>query len=371
MNIPSKKCYHGGAFFKAIGEKFDTLEIRQTIINADVLDAWFEPSPLVIKALSDHLPWLLKTSPPTDCSGMVEVIAEKRGVKTENILVGAGSSSLIFLAFLNWLDSQVKVLILDPMYGEYSHVLDNILRCKVDRIFLNQNNHYKVNLNELESRLSNNYDLIVLVNPNSPTGQYIQKEELAQFLIKVPPETRVWVDETYIEYVGSNQSLEQLAAQSENIIVCKSMSKVYALSGVRAAYLCSAKHQLDTLRLLTPPWAVSLPGQIAAITALQDRDYYQQRYEETHQLREEFIQALNPIKAMTILPSVANFILCHLNDELPDASTVVRKCRTQGLYIRDVSNMSQCFNSNMIRIAIKDRETNQSMVTILNQVLMT
>jgi len=71
-------CYHGGAFFEAIGEEFEALSTRHAIINADVLDAWFDPSPAVVDAVARHLPLTLKTSPPTGCEGMRRVLARAR-----------------------------------------------------------------------------------------------------------------------------------------------------------------------------------------------------------------------------------------------------------------------------------------------------
>ena len=129
---------------------------------------------------------------------------------------------------------------------------------------------YRLDLGRLELSLAGEYDLVVLVNPNSPTGQHVPREKLEVALRKAPPATRIWVDETYVEYAGADQSLEQFAARSENVIVCKSMSKAYAFSGARVAYLCAGQHQLESLRPLTPPWAVSLPAQIAAVKALED-----------------------------------------------------------------------------------------------------
>ena len=99
--------------------------------------------------------------------------------------------------------------------------------------------------------------------------------------MKAPPATRVWVDETYVDYAGPGQSLEPFAARSENVIVCKFMSKTYALSGARVG-IRAGPHQLESLRPLTPPWAVSLPAQIAAVKALEDPGYYAAKYEETH-----------------------------------------------------------------------------------------
>ena len=74
LQVPLRKpaaCFHGGAFFGAIGADFSSLERRHSIINADVLDAWFPPAPAVIESLREHLPWLMRTSPPTTCEGLV------------------------------------------------------------------------------------------------------------------------------------------------------------------------------------------------------------------------------------------------------------------------------------------------------------
>jgi len=73
-------CYHGGAFFEAIGDDFATLERRQRIIPADVLDAWFPPASAVLKALRAHLDWIVRTSPPTNGDGLVRALAAARGV---------------------------------------------------------------------------------------------------------------------------------------------------------------------------------------------------------------------------------------------------------------------------------------------------
>src|ERR1044071_8789664 len=130
------------------------------------------------------------------------------------------------------------------------------------------------------------------------------------FLQRLPAPTRAWIDETYIEFVGAEQSLEQFAAASENVIVCKSMSKVYALSGARAAYLCAGPHQLEELRSLTPPWAVSLPAQVAAVKALRDPEYYALRYRETQTLRRELSLALGAL-GWELVPGVAHFVFGH------------------------------------------------------------
>jgi histidinol-phosphate/aromatic aminotransferase/cobyric acid decarboxylase-like protein len=366
-SLPSS-CYHGGAFFNAIGPEFNHLERRHSVIAADVLDAWFPPSPKVIAALTADLPWLLRTSPPTHSEGMTRVIARARGVEPENILPGAGSSDLIFLAFRQWLNRSSRVLILDPTYGEYAHVLEKVIGCRVDRLVLGRDQDYRVDLAELEQQAQQGYDFIVLVNPNSPTGQSVPRRELEASLRKIPASTRVWLDETYIEYAGPNQSLERFTTRSENVVICKSMSKVYALSGVRAAYLCGPETILAGLRSITPPWAVSLPAQVAAIAALQAPDYYAARYAETHVLRTEFASELQQFDGWKILPGIANFVLCHLPQEGLSAAALVTECRRHNLFLRNADAMGSTFGDCAVRIAVKDAETNRRMLDILKQV---
>lgn len=363
---PSSPCFHGGAFFSAIGEKFEALERKDRIISADVLDAWFPPSPKVIAAIAENMEWLLRTSPPTHCEGLIETISEVRGVPTRSLLAGAGSSALIFLAFRHWLKADSKTLILDPTYGEYSHVLEKVIGCRVDRFRLERQNGYRIDVDRFQHQLRDRYDLVVIVNPNSPTGRLIPGSTLENLLKTVPQSTLVWIDETYIDYCPGAHSLEPFAAQSENVIVCKSMSKVYALSGARTAYLCAGPHLLESLRSITPPWAVSLPAQIAAVNALQDREYYQDRYAETYLLRRRLSYGLEQL-GWDMIPGVANFLLCHLPANGPAAQRVVESCRRKGLYIRNAAQMGSRLGDHAIRIAVKDSTTNAKMLEILKQ----
>jgi len=365
-----KACFHGGAFFKAIGEEFDKLENSKVIINADVLDAWYPPSPKVVMALQEYLPWLSRTSPPLNCDGMVKVISRTREIDPECILTGAGSSDLIFLAFRQWLNPNSRVLLLDPSYGEYGYICEQVIGCKVDKIILSPENDYSFEPSVLEAHFKNNYDLIVLINPNNPTGRLAPREAIEKVLNNMPLTTKAWIDEAYIEYAGEEgHSLEHFAVKSENIIVCKSMSKCYALSGMRAAYLCGPHRLIEELRRITPPWAVSLLAQVAAVMALQDPEYYAKRYEETHRFRDQLAEQLKSIKGIHIVPSVGNFILCRLSSDGLYATDLIERCKKYNLFLRDVSSMSTRPDKHSFRVAVKDMDTNTRMVQIIRDVL--
>lgn len=363
-------CFHGGAFFEAIGAGFKSLDRREAIVNADVLDAWFPPSPRVLTTLQDHLPWLMRTSPPTQCEGLRDAVAMHRGVQPANILPGAGSSDLIYRAFRHWLSRESRVLILDPTYGEYQHVLEKVVGCQVERLTLSRRDGYKVNLDELARRMENGYDLVVLVNPNNPTGRHIRRGGLESVLRRVPDATRVWVDEAYIDYVGAAESLERFAAASENVIVCKSMSKVYALSGMRVAYLCASPHQLADLMQITPPWVVGLPAQVAAVRALEDTGYYEEQYRSTHLLRVQMEESLHSLGIDEIVPGEANFLMFHLDESQPNATEVIDVAQREGVFVRDVASMGSMLGSRALRIAIKDRTGNERVLRALERSLL-
>ena len=361
-------CFHGGAFFEAIGADFGRLERSTAVVNADVLDAWFPPAPGVIDSLNDYLPWLVRTSPPTACEGLVEAISSARGVAPANILPGAGSSDLIFRAMRHWLTPCSRVLLLDPTYGEYGHVIERVVGCTPERHPLFREDGYAVDVEALSRRLKEGFDLAVIVNPNSPTGRHVSRHALEGLLRAVPASVRVWVDETYVDYAGADQSLERFAAASSNVLVCKSMSKAYALSGMRVAYLCAAAHQLEPLRAITPPWVVGLPAQLAAVRALQDPEYYMRRYAETRAARSELAQDLQAM-GLEVVPGVANFLMCHMPSDGPDAATVVARARVHDVFIRDASSMSPRLGSRCVRIAVKDPETNSRIVAALRSSL--
>jgi histidinol-phosphate/aromatic aminotransferase/cobyric acid decarboxylase-like protein len=287
-----------------------------------------------------------------------------------NILVGAGSSDLIYRTFRHWLRRESRVLILDPTYGEYHHVLEKVIGCRVDRLVLSRRVGYEVNLDELACRIEEGYDLVVLVNPNNPTGRHIRRAEFEDVLRTIPPETRVWIDEAYIDYVGSAESLEHFAAQSENIVVCKTMSKVYALSGMRVAYLCASPHQLSDLISLTPPWVVGLPAQVAAVRALEDSKYYKDQYRRTHMLRNQMYEALRSIGIHEIVPGQANFLMFHLDASQPNGEQVIENARKEGIFIRNVASMGTNLGSRALRIAIKDSVGNEQILRTLQRILL-
>jgi len=362
------RCFHGGALYSIIGDDFQNIQQVDSTIDADVLDAWFSPSPKAIEALNSRLAWSLRCSPPVVPRGVERAISAATGIPLESLLCGAGSSTLIFLALRELITKDSRVLILDPTYGEYAHVVEKVIGCRYESFELDPQNDFRVDLNELADRLNSNaYDLVILVNPNNPSGQLIDRDELIAAVRQIKQTTTVWIDEAYIDYAGSDQSLGIFAASAANVIVCKSLSKVLALSGLRVAYLSANQRLIEKLRALTPPWSLSLPAQIVLIEALKDRQYYERCYGLTHKYRDRLACDL---RKCGFLPrrSVANFLLVDYPDHLPQVEEFLALCSWHNLLMRNVRSMGNTTGDHCFRVAVKDDQMNKRIIEILAKV---
>ncbi|MFF7892260.1 aminotransferase class I/II-fold pyridoxal phosphate-dependent enzyme [Streptomyces sp. NPDC007907] len=357
-------CEHGGASFTAIGADFRTLERRHEVVAADVLDAWFPPAPGVRAVLAEDAGWLARTSPPTGAEGLLAELAAVRGLPPETLAVGAGSSDLIFRAFGRWLTPTSRVLLLDPGYGEYAHVTERVIGCRVDRFRLRPEEGWRIDPARLSAVTADgSYDLVVVVNPNNPTGRHAPAAELRAVISAAPERTRWWVDEAYLGYVDPAESLAPFAARDPRVVVCTSMSKTYALSGVRAAYLVAEADTAAELRRWTPPWAVGLPAQLAAVAALRDPAYYTGVLRRTHELRRRLAADLAAVDAsVTVGESVANFLTLTLPQGGASAASLVAECRRHGVFLRDLSPLSSSYEGRTVRVAVRDTGENARIV---------
>jgi histidinol-phosphate/aromatic aminotransferase/cobyric acid decarboxylase-like protein len=363
--LETSLCFHGGALYDYIGDDFAQLDQLNQVIDADVLDAWFDPSPRAIHALSENLAWSLRSSPPVSPTGVERLLGDLSNLSIKNIVCGAGSSSLIFLALREMLSQHSRVLILDPTYGEYAHVLSKVIGCKFDSFPLSACEDYKVDLNRLVMHLnSHHYDLVILVNPNNPSGKLIPRAQLEDAIKLIPRSTTIWIDEAYIDYAGRSNSLGEFAATVPNVIVCKSLSKVLALSGLRVAYLISNTGTIRRLKNITPPWSLSLPAQLVLSEALLDGEYYDKCYALTHQFREDLA---NELSAYGYSPrsSTANFILVDYPETWPVAQEVIAFAREHKLLLRDIRSMGTRTSQYSFRVSIKDAQTNLRIANIL------
>jgi histidinol-phosphate/aromatic aminotransferase/cobyric acid decarboxylase-like protein len=315
--------------------------------------------------------------------GLRRVVARVRGIPAASVALGAGSSDLIFRAFTRWLSPRSRVLVVDPSYGEYAHVAEQVVGATVERFELAVRDRFALDLDALSRRISDAganggaFDLVVLVHPNNPTGTVLQRPELEEFLARLPPCTIAWIDEAYVDYADPKLTVEAKAAASRNVVVCKTLSKAYALSGMRVAYFVGPESLVADLRCATPPWCVGLPAQVAAVAALESEEWYRGRRARVHawraELRRDLERALQGSGA-ELFDSCANWLLLRLPEPAGGtcasaATRLVERCRRRGVFLRDAGASSRVLADRFVRIAVRTPPENRRIVAAIRAAL--
>lgn len=357
-NDGPQHAFHGGASFDAIGADFRDLERRHQVVDADVLDAWYPPAPAVVATLQEHLAWLVKTSPPTHGAGLRAAIAARHGLDPAQILLGGGTSALMYTVFPQLVRAGDTVAILDPKYGEYHHIFAHVLGAKIVPCELDAAAGFAPDPDAIAHTVrEHGARLLVMVNPNSPTGVAMPRAGIATLLGQLPADVRIWIDETYVDFAPEVPTAEPLVTHDERLLVAKSMSKFFALSGLRVGYLCAGRQLAATLSRWNPPWSVGLLAQVAAVRALENYAWYQHRAAETHRLRAALATRIDAIAGLRTFPSTTNFVLFETT-RVP-APELVARCRQAGVFVRDCGSLSPRFGTSYVRTAVKDASTNE------------
>ena len=361
-------CPHGGRVYDTVGQDFTRLDRLGDVLAADVLDAWYPPAPSVLEALSANLPWCVRTSPPLHAGGLRETIAASRGINSDQIVLGCGSSDLIFRVVPRFLSGEGPIVIPQPSYAEYRHVLTQLHGREVIPFYTDQED-FMLNVDKLVSFIhSVGATGVCLVNPCNPTGFALPKKDMLALLDGIAG-TPIVVDETYIDYIGKEESLESSVEDYPNLMTLKSVSKFYALSGMRVGYAVAASRIGKQFQLETPPYIVSTPGQMAAIAAFEAEDYYLGRVAETHRLREEFASALRTLPGLRVMPSNINCMLLDLKNTGWRAPDFWQALLDRNLLSRDIGHQGLTESDRYVRVAVLCAEDNQRMVEIISEVV--
>ncbi len=368
MNGTSDGAVHGGASFRAIGEDFATIDRRHTVVNADVLDAWYPPPPSVVDLLSRDLGWLTRTSPPVHAEGLRQVIAKARGCGPEFVLVGGGSSALMYSALRALCQPSSSVRLLDPTYSEYHHLFARVFSASVEGFGLDEESRYQVPLQDLKESAQKS-DVVALVNPNNPTAQYLTRRDLLDLLDSLRRSTYLVVDETYVDFLETRETLEQDVVNHPNLIVLKSMSKYYALSGLRVGYVVAHPDVVRQMQWEMPPWSAGTLAQAAACHCLEQDEYYRHRVLETNAMREQLRSQLSGLEGIGVISDLANFLLLRIRDDVCTATSLVERLRRRNVFLRDCTSQSDRFRGQYVRLAVKHPEANRRALEALEEVL--
>jgi len=221
------------------------------------------------------------------------------------VLIAAGGSEGLMTTFLATIDAEDEVLLWDPYYALFAPMV-KICGGKVVSIPLREQKSFQIDLEEIEQRITSRTKMMILCNPHNPTGRVYSREELKAIAdIAIEKDLLVLSDETYekILYDGNQHvSIGSLSGMKERTVTMISLSKWYAMTGWRLAYVVADRLLMDSIAKMHAynVSAAQTSGQYAAIEAIRGRqDDAKSRLEEYRRRRDFIVKRLNEIRGTT------------------------------------------------------------------------
>ncbi len=315
----------------------------------------YGPSPHVREAVSRAS---LECYPDREARALRQALAEVNDVSPDRIVVGNGSSELLWLAALAFLRPGDRALVLGPTFGEYARAVALVgagvlnVQAREENDFTLEPGKVECRLNELEPRL------VFLANPNNPTGTALPCDLIAGWAERYPG-TLFVVDEAYLAFAPGLQSAA--GCPRENVLVLRSMTKDYALAGLRLGYAIGRAEVVAALARVRPPWSVNALAQAAGIAALRDQDHQEVSLAQLGRAKAALAVGLAE-QGRKVVPSAAHFFLLHVGEGASCRRALLRR----GILVRDCASFGL---PAYVRIATRRPEENARLPAALREVM--
>ncbi len=269
--------------------------------------------------------------PDPEATALRTALATKLGVAAQNIVVGNGSAELMWLVALAYVRPGDPVLIIGPTFGEYERA-SRIVGAKVIHHIARAQEAFTLDIAQVcQSIRACQPRLIFLCNPNNPTGLFLQQSEVEE-LIDASPDSLLVIDEAYRAFVAEPWPSEALI-QRGNVLLLRSMTKDYALAGLRLGYALGSPPIAAALRKVRPPWNVNAMAQSAGVAALEDDEHLERSREVVREAKAFLVAELSRL-GFKVLPGAANFLLVEVGDAASFRTALLK----QGLCVRDCTS---------------------------------
>jgi len=294
--------------------------------------------------------------PDSEATELGLSLAGRLKVATDNLLIGSGSTELIRLVATAYLGPDDLVIIPQPTYGEYE-IACHLGGARVLKQTMQEETDFQLNVAETVNLIRKHRTKgIFLCNPNNPTGQYLSREELEEIL-SADEDNLVILDEAYIAFTENAWVSTDLIGR-KNLVILRSMTKDYALAGLRLGYAIAAEPIISALKRVRPPWNVSSVAQQAGVLALKADGYVEECWIKIKEAKEFLVEGLKEGLGLSPLASQTNFFLVKVGD----AASLRRALFKKGILVRDCTSFGL---SNHIRLAPRTVAECQSLLAAI------
>ncbi|WKY47427.1 aminotransferase class I/II-fold pyridoxal phosphate-dependent enzyme [Eubacteriaceae bacterium ES3] len=341
---------HGGYF----GERADMIDFSVNINPLGIPQGIKEKLKEGIDTLVDY--------PEITGQTALEKLAAEISKRPDQLILGNGAIELIYLLARSMAGK--KALIIQPTFNEYSRAL-KLYGCEVSELVLTKEEGFRLTADKLKTALvEEKPDLLFLCNPNNPTGVIYSNDQIKEWM-NIPDWEMTWFfDESFMDFTGQLGMLSEDLDQG-NFFVLKSLTKFYALPGLRIGYGAGNPKIIEGMMRYKEPWTVNSLGLIALSQVYQEKDFAKKTIALINSERERVYRELQEISAFEVFKSATDFHLCliksgvsslKLKNDIEQAGMSLRTCE-------DFSGLDQSY----FRIAIKSSQANHRLIEFLKK----
>lgn len=309
----------------------------------------FGPSPKVWDAIRQTP---LERYPDRESLALRRELSQRLDLSPAQIVVGNGTAELIQLAAFAFLSKGDSALITEPTFGEYERAV-RLMDGNPRRWRAVPETGFAFRPDEIQKRLKN-VRMAFLCNPNNPTGQVLALDALDEWAREYP-KTLFVVDEAYLAFAPGMKSA--VALRRKNILTLRSMTKDYALAGLRLGYAAGDEVVIQAIASLRPAWNVNALAQAAGLAALQDETHLRETLAQLQIEKQRLIAGLQAL-GFDPVPSRAHYFLLPVGN----GADFRRKLLTQGILVRDCASFGL---PAYVRMATRKEEENAHLLRAL------
>lgn len=289
-------------------------------------------------------------------------ISKYEGIDESYLMLGNGAAEVLF-NILKAL-SPKRVLIPAPTFSEYKEAAECI-NAQIEIYNLKEDTLFEIGESILE-KITKDIDVIFICNPNNPTGVLTSKELLIKILTKSKEfNSIVLIDESFIDFLNGDFSMINNLKKFNNLIVLKSLTKFFAIPGLRIGYgLCSNEEIRNKVNSITPAWNINILADIATRVSLKDKEYIKETIQYMEKERRFLYNELKGFKNLTVYTPSVNFIFFKCNLDIDLKYELLKS----DILIRSCSNYDN-LDKYYYRVAVKNREDNIKLISCLNNIL--
>ncbi|MBU2549912.1 MAG: histidinol-phosphate transaminase [Proteobacteria bacterium] len=317
------------------------------------------PSPKAVEAVAETLPRLHRY-PDGRGYYLKQALAQKLGLDMNQLVLGNGSNEIIELAVRTFLRPGLGAVFSDPTFLVYSKVVQGA-GGRITRVPLKNRRH---DLAGLSRAVADDSRLVFLDNPNNPTGSLIPAPDLRAFVSDLPRRTILVLDEAYRDFVREGSLIEprEVIEGERPVIFLRTFSKAYGLAGLRVGYGLTQAELVDYMDRVRQPFNINTLGQIGALAALDDDEFYENTRRATWDGLDWLASELDRL-GLKHHPTQTNFMMIELDRPAGEVSDLMLH---QGVIIRSLSSYGL---DRTIRINVGLPEENARFIQALKQVL--